>query len=192
MRAPTKNEIDEFTEKLGIIPNASKGEISFKYILERYCTSLVNNKERPKMMALYIEATKYTSTHNDDNSEPKKNIKGSERNLRIVIEKLWKNPHTETFDEVFRYYRKKNKPTNLEFIGICSSYLLHEVNKKDENIQKADEMQFEKEFLINKIEADTAKRLNSISNIPEEVKDYLNYTISSIIKDSIQDLIKYI
>lgn len=192
MRAPTKNEIDEFTEKLGIIPNASKGEISFKYILERYCTSLVNNKERPKMMALYIEATKYTSTHNDDNSELKKNIKGSERNLRCLIENLWKNPHTETFDEVFRYYRKKNKPTNLEFIGTCSSYLLHEVNKEDENIQKADVMQFEKEFLINKIEADVTKRLNGISNIPEEVKDYLNYTISSIIKDSIQDLIKYI
>ncbi len=191
MRAPTKNEINEFTERLGMTPNAFKGEMAFKYILERYCTSLVNNKERPKMMALYIEATKYTSMHDDD-SEPKKNIKGSERNLRCIVEKLWKNPHTETFDEVFKYYKKKNKPTNLEFVGTCSSYLLHEVNKKDENIQKTDVMQFEKEFLINKIEADTAKRLNSISNIPEEVKDYLNYTISSIIKDSIQDILKYI
>lgn len=64
MRAPTENEINEFTERLGIIPNAYKGEVSFKYMLKRYCENLVNNKERPKMTALYIETTKYVSRYN--------------------------------------------------------------------------------------------------------------------------------
>ena len=190
MRAPTENEINEFTERLGIIPNAYKGEISFKYILKRYCESLAKNKERPKMTALYIETTKYVSKCNDDSEI--RTMNKSERNLRFVVEKLWKEPHTETFDEVFKYYKKKNKPTNLEFVGACSSYLLHEVNKKDKDTQKSDTIQFEKEFLINKLECDATSRLNSVSNVPEDVKEYLNYTISNIIKDSIQDIFKYV
>lgn len=189
MRTPTENEINEFAEKLGIIPNAYKGELSFKYILKRYCESLVNNKERPKMMALYIETTKYVSKYSNSDI---RTMNKSERNLRFVVEKLWKEPHTETFDEVFKYYKKKNKPTNLEFVGACSSYLLHEVNRKDVQKQKSDAIQFEKEFLINKLECDTNNRLNSVSNVPDEVKEYLNYTISNIIKDSIQDIFKYI
>lgn len=190
MRAPTENEINEFTERLGIIPNAYKGEISFKYMLKRYCESLVKNKERPKMTALYIETTKYVSKCNDDSEI--RTMNKSERNLRFVVEKLWKEPHTETLDEVFKYYKKKSKPTNLEFVGACSSYLLHEVNKKDKDTQKSDTIQFEKEFLINKLECDTTSRLNSVSNVPEDVKEYLNYTISNIIKDSIQDIFKYV
>ncbi len=188
MRAPNENEINEFTEKLGIIPNAYKGEVSFKHILKRYCESLVNNKERPKMTALYIETTKYVSKYNDSEI---KTMNRSERNLRSVVEKLWKEPHTETFDEVFKYYKKKSKPTNLEFVGACSSYLLHAINNKDGATQKT-AIQFEKEFLINKLECDATNRLNSVSNIPEEVKEYLNYTVSNIIKDSIQDIFKYV
>ena len=189
MRTPTENEINEFAEKLGIIRNAYKGELSFKYILKRYCESLVDNKERPKMMALYIETTKYVSKCSNSDI---KTMNKSERNLRFVVEKLWKEPHTETFDEVFKYYKKKTKPTNLEFVGACSSYLLHEINKKDEDTQKTDTIQFEKEFLINKLECDTTSKLNNVSNLPEEVKEYLNYTISNILKDSIQDIFKYI
>lgn len=192
MRAPTENEINEFTERLGIIPNAYKGEVSFKYMLKRYCENLVNNKERPKMTALYIETTKYVSRYNGSEI---RTMNKSERNLRFVVEKLWKEPHTETFDEVFKYYKKKSKPTNLEFVGACSSYLLHEINKKEyENTQKTktDTMQFEKEFLINKLECDATSRLNSVSSVPDDVKEYLNYTISNIIKDSIQDIFKYV
>ena len=189
MRAPNENEINEFTEKLGIIPNAYKGEISFKYMLKRYCESFVNNKERPKMTALYIETTKYVSRYNESEI---RTMNRSERNLRFVVEKLWKEPHTETFDEVFKYYKKKSRPTNLEFIGACSSYLLHVINKKDGGTQKTDTIQFEKEFLINKLECDATNRLNSVSNVPEEVKEYLNYTVSNIIKDSIQDIFKYV
>lgn len=189
MRAPTENEINEFTERLGIIPNAYKGEVSFKYMLKRYCENLVNNKERPKMTALYIETTKYVSRYNGSEI---RTMNKSERNLRFVVEKLWKEPHTETFDAVFKYYKKMNKPTNLEFVGACSSYLLHEVNKKDKDTQKSDAIQFEKEFLINKLECDANNRLNSVSNLPEEVKEYLNYSISNILKDSIQDIFKYV
>lgn len=189
MRAPNENEINEFTERLGIIPNAYKGEVSFKYMLKRYCESLVNNKERPKMTALYIETTKYVSRYNESEI---RTMNRSERNLRSVVEKLWKEPHTETFDEVFKYYKKKSRPTNLEFIGACSSYLLHAINKKDGDTQKTDVIQFEKEFLINKLECDTNNRLNSVSGVPEDVKEYLNCTISNIIKDSIQDIFKYV
>ena len=107
MRAPTENEINEFTERLGIIPNAYKGEVSFKYILKRYCESLANNKERPKMTALYIETTKYISMHNGSEI---RTMNKSERNLRFVVENCGKNRIQKP---LMRFSNTTKRRTNL-------------------------------------------------------------------------------
>lgn len=190
MRKPTEREINEFVLKLGIIPNSCAGEPIFKFILKNYCDVVADNKMRPQMTALYIEASKKFPTRG-------KGVARSERNLRTMIENVWDTyPHTKTLDNVFEYYTKEDKPSNSLFIAACASYLLSEIDRSDQGIEKEIKI-FEKQYgtnnMIERQIKNTVKEKDvNFDDIPENIKNYIDSAIERIVKESVREVFKYL
>ena len=190
MRKPTEREINEFVLKLGIIPNSCAGEPIFKFILKKYCDIVADNKMRPQMTALYIEAAQKFPARG-------KGTARSERNLRTLIENAWDiYPHTKTMDNVFEYYTKEDKPSNSLFVAACASYILSEIDRSDQGIEKEIKI-FEKRYSSNnmikrrvvKKEEDTDTKFD---DIPENIRNYIDSAIERIVKESVREVFKYL
>ena len=196
MSKPTQKEIDEFTLRLGITPNAYIGEAAFKYALKEYCNYLAEGKTRPLMTALYVDTSNYLLKVNPDGKG--KNPARSERNIRFIIEKTWgRQPHTKTLDEIFMYYNGENKPSNVVFISSCASYLLEEIEKKDKTQSDNTHMsitEFEEKYMSDRVEKEARKRLssNTTDEVPENIKKYIDETVSKIVKESVKEVFKYL
>ena len=190
MRKPTEREINEFVLKLGIIPNSCAGEPIFKFILKSYCDAITENEMRPQMTALYIEASKKFPARG-------KGVARSERNLRTMIENVWDTyPHTKTLDNVFEYYTKEDKPSNSLFIAACTSYLLSEIDRSDQGIEKEINI-FEKQYSSNNmIKRRTVKKEEytdtKFDDIPENIRNYIDSAIERIVKESVREVFKYL
>lgn len=191
MRKPTEREINEFVLKLGIIPNSCAGEPIFEFILKKYCDIVADNKMRPRMTALYIEAAQKFPARG-------KGTARSERNLRTMIENVWDTyPHTKTLDNVFEYYTKEDKPSNSLFIAGCASYLLSEIDRNDQGIEKEINI-FEKRYSCsnNMIKRMAVKKEEDsdtkFDDIPENIKNYIDSAIERIVKESVREVFKYL
>lgn len=188
MRKPTEREINEFILKLGIIPNSCAGEPIFEFILKSYCDAVADNKIRPSFVALYIDASKRFPTKG-------KGTARSERNLRTLIENTWDTyPHTKTMDNVFEYYTKEDKPSNSLFIAACASYLLSEIDRCEQGIEKEIEI-FEKRYgtdNITKRKVVKKEKDTNFDDIPENIKNYIDSAIERIVKESVREVFKYL
>ena len=185
MRKPTREEINEFSKRIGMVLDEYAGVVTFKFILNEYCNNIVDEKPRPMMMDLYGKASEYSLENNCGYSKDSKTASGSERNLRCAIERVWREPHSGTLDSIFMYYRSMKRPSNTVFIASCAHYLLEEIEAKD----KTEVKDFETRYMLAKLEAEVSKKMEDTyeyEDIPERVKSFIDKRLHEIVSESLK------